>query len=155
KRLFRWAAAKRLVPVAVCQLLDTVGGLRQGRSEARETLPVKPVPEAFVEATLPHLRPQTAAMVRLQLLTGMRPGEVVLMRGIDLDTSGKVWFYRPGSDQGPHGRHKNAYRGQQRVVPIGPRAQEVLRPWLRLNLHEYLFSPAEAEAQRDGERRAA
>src|SRR5262249_18847959 len=52
-------------------------------------------------------------------------------------------------------RHKNAYRGQHRVVPIGPRAQEVLKPWLRLNLHEYLFSPAEAEAQRDAERRAA
>jgi integrase len=88
RRVFRWAAAKRLVPVAVCQLLDSVEGLRQGRSEARETPPVKPVPEAFVEATLPFLRPQTAVMVLLQLLTGMRPGEVVVMRGIDLDTSG-------------------------------------------------------------------
>jgi integrase len=153
KRMFRWAAAKRLVPVAVCQLLDTVEGLRRGRSEARETEPVKPVPEACVEATLPFLQPQPAAMARLQLLTGMRPGEVVLMRGIDLDMSGKVWLYRPGSDQGPHGRHKNAYRGQQRVVPIGPRAQEVLKPWLRLNLHEYLFSPAEAEAKRRAARR--
>jgi integrase len=92
-------------------------------------------------------------MVKLQLLTGARPGEVVVIRGIDLDTSGKVWFYRPGSDAGPHGRHKNAYRGQQSVVPIGPRAQEVLKPWLRLNLHEYLFSPAEAEAKRRAARR--
>jgi integrase len=130
KRLFRWAAAKRLVPVAVCQLLDTVEGLRRGRTEARETEPVKPVPVLFVEATLPYLRPQTASMVKVQLLTGMRPGELVLMRTIDLDMSGKVWLYRPGSDEGPYGRHKNAYRGQQRVVSIGPRAQEVLKPWL-------------------------
>lgn len=92
-------------------------------------------------------------MVRLQRLTGMRPGEVTVMRTIDLDTTGKVWLYRPGSDQGAHGRHKNAYRGHDRVVPIGPKAQEVLKPWLRLNLHEYLFQPNEAEALRHAERR--
>src|SRR5262249_45494615 len=47
----------------------------------------------------------------------------------------------------------NAYRGQDRVIPIGPRGQEVLRPWLRLNLQEYLFQPREARAWWDAERR--
>jgi integrase len=83
-------------------------------------------------------------MVRLQLLTGMRPGEVVAMRGLELEMTGPVWAYRPGSDAGPHGRHKTAHRGQPRVVLLGPRAQEVLRPWLRPNLQEYLFQPREA-----------
>jgi len=69
------------------------------------------------------------------------------MRGMDLEMTGKVWVYRPGSDAGPHGKHKTAYRGQSRVILIGPRAQEVLRPWLRLNLREYLFQPREAMAQ--------
>jgi integrase len=147
RRLFRWAAAKKLVPLSVHESLGTVEGLRAGRSAARETDPVKPVAEAVVEATLPHMRPQVGAMVRLQLLTGMRPGEVVVMRGMDLETTGKVWTYRPGSDQGPHGKHKTAYRGQTRVILLGPRAQEVLRPWLRLNLQEYLFQPREAMAQ--------
>jgi integrase len=73
---------------------------------------IRPVAEHVVEATLPHVRPQVAAMVRLQLLTGMRPGEVVAMRGCDLEMREKVWLYRPGSDQGPHGKHKTAYRGQ-------------------------------------------
>jgi integrase len=153
KQMFRWAASKRLVPDAVHQSLATVGGLRVGRSAAKETAPVKPVADAVVEATLPHLSPQVATMVRLQRLTGMRPGEVVVMRTIDLDTSGSVWLYRPGSDQGAHGRHKNAYRGHDRVVPIGPKAQETLKPWLRLNLHEFLFQPREAEAWRHAERR--
>jgi hypothetical protein len=45
-------------------------------------------------------------MVRLQLLTGMRSGELFIMRAADIDTIGKVWLYRPGSDQGPHGTHK-------------------------------------------------
>jgi integrase len=102
------------------------------------------VAQATVDATLPFLTPQVAAMVRLQLLTGMRPGEVAVMRGMDLETGGKVWLYRPGSDQGRHGAHKNAYRGHHRQILIGPRAQEVLRPWLRLNIAEYLFQPREA-----------
>jgi integrase len=93
-------------------------------------------------------------MVRVQWHTGMRPGEVTAMRTIDLDMSGKVWFYRPGSDRGPAGQHKMAYRGQQRIVPIGPKGQAVLKPWLRLNLTEYLFQPIEARAHFYGQRRA-
>jgi integrase len=147
KRLFKWASAKKLVPLSVHEGLATVEGLRAGRSAARETAPVRPVAEQVVEATLPHMRPQVATMVQLQLLTGMRPGEVVVLRGMDLETTGAVWTYRPGSDTGPHGKHKTAHRGQERVIYIGPRAQAVLRPWLRLNLQEYLFQPKEAMAQ--------
>ena len=147
RRMFRWAASKRLVPDSVHVSLATVEGLKAGRSAARETAPVRPVAEAVVEATLPHLSPQVAAMVQLQLLTGMRPGEVVGMRSMDLEMNGNVWTYRPGSEQGLHGKHKTAHRGQDRVILIGPRAQEVLRPWLRLNLTEYLFRPQEAMEQ--------
>jgi integrase len=145
--MFRWAASKKLVPVSIHESLVTVGGLKAGRSAARETAPVRPVADHIVAITIPSMRPQVAAMVQLQLLTGMRPGEVVLMRGMDLEMTGKVWTYRPGSDAGPHGKHKTAHRGQERVILIGPRAQEVLRPWLRLNLQEYLFQPKEAVEQ--------
>lgn len=37
RRLFRWAAAKKLVPLAVHDSPSTVEGLRAGRSAARET----------------------------------------------------------------------------------------------------------------------
>jgi integrase len=154
KRLFKWAGARQLVPPEVYLRLQTVEGLRAGRSEAKETVPVKPVPEEWVLGTLPFLRPQVAAMVRLQWMTGMRPSEVTIMRTIDLETTGKVWFYRPGSDASNHGRHKTAHKGFARIIPIGPKAQEVSRPWLRLNLTEYLFQPREAREQFDAERRA-
>jgi site-specific recombinase XerD len=153
RRLFRWGATKKLVPASVFHELAAMEGLRAGRSKARETEPVRPVADPTVAAALPFLRPQVAAMVRLQRLTGMRPGEVLIMRSMDLEMTGEVWLYRPGSDRGLHGAHKNAYRGQDRIVAIGPRGQEVLRPWLRLNLSEYLFQPKEAEANRDAERR--
>lgn len=154
KRVFKWAASKRLVPAAVPQLLATVVGLRAGRTEARERPPVQPVPDSDVDATLAFLRPQVAAMVRLQRLTGMRPGEVAVMRTMDVDTTGQVWIYRPGSDQGPQGAHKTAWRGHSRVIALGPRAQELLKSWLRGKVTEYLFQPREARSTFDAERRA-
>src|SRR5262249_49361042 len=75
--------------------LETVEGLRAGRSKARETAPVRPVPTSIVEKTLPKLRPQVAAMVQLQLETAMRPGEVTIMRPIDLNMKGKIWLCTP------------------------------------------------------------
>jgi integrase len=153
KRLFKWGGAKKHVPAAVWHGLLTVENLHAGRSEAKERPPVQPVAEEVVNATLPFLRPQPAAMVLLQLYTGMRPGEVIVMRTMDLEMAGPVWTYRPGSERGPAGQHKTAHRGHQRVIHLGPRAQEVLKPWLRLKLEEYLFQPRESRAAYDAERR--
>ena len=68
--------------------------------------------------------------------------------------TGKIWLYRPGSDQGPHGTHKTAYRGQDRVISIGPRGQEVIREFLKPDLYAYLFTPWEAVAGLRAEQRA-
>jgi integrase len=78
-----------------------------------------------------------AAMVQIQRLVGCRPGEVVLMRARDIDTSGAVWFYIPE-------RHKTEHHGYQRVLPLGPRAQVILKPFLEAAAADpalYLFSP--------------
>src|SRR5262249_5891554 len=61
--------------------------------------------------------------------------------------------YRPGSDQGPHGEHKTAHHGHDRLILIGPKAQEVLRPYLGTKLDGYCFSPAESEKRRNALRR--
>ena len=99
--------------------------------------PVKPVPEAFVDAIRPHVARQVWGMIELQLLTGMRPGEVTIMRTCDLDTSCRVWSYTPES-------HKTEHHGRERKIFLGPQAQAVLKPWLRTDLSAYLFSPREA-----------
>ena len=59
------------------------------------------------------------------------------MRPCDLDTSGDVWWYTPRS-------HKTEHHGHQRVIALGPRAQDVVRPFLKPSLEAYLFSPKEA-----------
>ncbi len=145
-RVFKWAVENELVPPSVHHGLKAVSGHRKGRSGARESEPVRPVPEAVVEAIRPYVARQIWAMVQLQRFTGMRPGEVTIMRTCDLDTSGSVWVYTPAD-------HKTAHHDRERKIYLGPRAQEILRPWLRTELTAYLFNPAEAMAERQAEKR--
>src|SRR5206468_1194089 len=73
-----------------------------------------------------------------------------LLRAIDLDMSNPAcWVYRPGSDQGPHGEHKTAHHGHDRAILIGPRAQELIRGYLKTDLHGYLFCPKDATRERN------
>ena len=60
----------------------------------------------------------------------------------------------PGSDHGPHGEHKTAWRGHDRIIAIGPRAQEVIKSFLKTDLHAYLFSPADTMATFRAEQRS-
>ena len=142
KAMFKWAVAEELVPPAVHQGLVAVAGLRKGRTTAWEPDPVEPVDPAVVEATLPHLPPIVADMVRLQLLTGMRPGEVCSVRPVNVDRTGEVWAYRPAS-------HKTQHHGKARTVFVGTEAQAVLSPYLSgRSADAFCFSPKEAEAER-------
>jgi integrase len=135
-----------MIPAIVTHGLQSVTGLRSGRTTAPDRKPIGPVNDATVDATLPHLPQVVADMVRLQRLTGMRPGEVCIMRPGDLDRSGEVWTYTPGS-------HKTEHHDRQRVVFLGPQAQAILLPYLLRAAEAYCFSPAESEAHRNAERR--
>ena len=140
-RAFKWGVSEEMIPPSVHQALQTVPGLRHGRSEVRESEPVRPVPEASIEAIGPHVCRQVWAMVQLQTLTGMRPGEVTTMRACDLDIGGNVWAYVPET-------HKTEHRGRERRIYLGPQVQKLLRPWLAQRPSGYLFSPADATAER-------
>jgi len=155
RRVFKWAASEQMVPGSVYLDLKTVEGLRSGRSGARETHGVRPVPQEHVDAALAKLRPVIQAMVRFQQLADCRPAEVCILRPIDIDMRNpNCWVYRPGSDQGQHGMHKTACHGHDRLILIGPHAQEVLRPWLGTKVDAYCFSPLDSEAQRNAMKRA-
>jgi integrase len=141
RRMFKWAVENELLPGSIHHALQTVSPLKMGRSAARESQPVKPVPEALIEPVLKHVSRQVAAMVRLQCLTGMRPGEVVIMRGIDIDTTGRLWLYKPP-------QHKTAHHGHDRVIFLGPHAKKIVAEFLKSDTASHLFSPAEADAER-------
>jgi len=146
RRLFRWATENEFVDPSIYQGLRAVSGLKRSRSPARETVAVKPISSHIVDTTIHHVSKQIAAMLRLQALSGMRPEEVCMMKGEDLDTSDSVWSYTPQS-------HKTEHHQRRRVVFLGPRAQQVLRPLLKHDLSAYLFNPTEAESSRNCQRR--
>jgi integrase len=137
KRMFAWGVEEELIPARIAEPLRYVRNLMQGRSEAKETEPVTPVAEKHVYATLPYTSPVVAAMIELQLITGMRSGELCIMRPCDIDTSGKIWYYTPS-------KHKTQHHGHKRIIALGPKAQQLLKPYLKRKIDSYCFSPAEA-----------
>lgn len=156
KRLYKWAARKRLIEASVWHGLLTVGGVKVGRTTAPASKDVPPIADVTIEATLPYLSPVLQAMVRFQRYTGCRPGEVCLVRPCDIEgrpvaageTAAMVrtpeaaltWLYRPHD-------HKTKHLGHDRRVYIGPNAQQILTPWLDRPDECYCFSPRESPRQ--------
>ena len=140
-RLIGWAAEEELVGPEILVGFKAVRPLRRGRSRAKEGKRVHPVEWPAVEAVLDRVSPPVAGLLELMWYTGMRPGEACQLRAADLDRSGAVWFYRPRS-------HKTMHLGRERVIAIGPRAQDVLRRFLNRvpqpAADQPLFSPRQA-----------
>ena len=146
RRVFKWGVSEELVPSSIFEALRSVQGLRFGRCNARETEPVRPVPWADVEPVLPVVSRQVATMIQLQWLTAMRPCEVVSMQAADIERNGDIWVYEPAD-------HKNRWRGHRRLIPLGPKAQELLCPFLKQSTDGCIFSPRQAESERNTARK--
>ncbi len=140
KSMFKWGANKKLIDNMVYLELSCLPGLKAGRSLARETDGVKPVPEAFVDAVEPFVSSPVWTMIQLQLLSGMRPGEVLQMRACDLTMTDDSWEYRPQS-------HKTQHRNKSRIVHLGKQSQELIRPYLTTELEAYLFNPERGRSE--------
>lgn len=123
KSVFRWGVENEMVPAEVVMALDCVKGLRKGRCKAKESEPILPVPDADLEASLKCMTRNVSTICELLVLTGARVSEIRTMRVGDIDTSNNVWLMRPGS-------HKNAWRGKDRTIFIGPKAQVLLMPFV-------------------------
>jgi hypothetical protein len=123
KRVFKWAVGKELIPRQVYQPLDTLDGSLYGHTLARETKPVAPVSDSIVDATLERLSSVVSAMVQVQRLKGARSREFCRMRVGEVDRTGTFGFTR-------HRSTRIHTRGEDRLIYIGPRAQEFLASFL-------------------------
>jgi integrase len=147
-RMLRWATENEYVDGSVSTACQAVAGLRRGRCEARETSSVLPVPPGDIDAIELFVSRPVWSMIQLQLCTGMRPGEVCMMRACDIDVSHASWVYIPET-------HKTAHHGRERRIFLGPAAREILRPYLAITKdHDYLFRPDAAEEARNALKRA-
>ena len=147
KKIFKWGVSEELVPVSTFQALDTVQGLRKGRTQGlSESKRIRPVPDRHVAAVLPFLQPEVATMVQIQLLTGMRPDEVTPMKSQAIDRATDVWLYTIQSrfeDDDSNGRKTDWLENvEQKEIFLGPKSQDLLLPWIaKSEPDEFLFSP--------------
>ena len=121
-RFFRWAVSYGHCDHATVSKLETVGPVKAHYPGVRESKEVKAVPVDIVKKTIACARPVVARAIGVQLATAMRPKELVTMRICDLQLTPdrEIWEYRPSS-------HKTEHKRIRRVIPIGPRAQAMLR----------------------------
>lgn len=139
KFMLQWALDEALISASVKAELTQVKGVKRGRTSAPERAPVRAVDDDTIQRALDKMMPNTADMVMVHRLTGMRPCEICGMKWTDIDTSVTPWVYHV-----PKSINKNDWRGelgQPRVVCIGPQAREILS---RHRDGEYPFSPMRA-----------
>lgn len=149
RRCFKWGVENELVSPLVWEGLRSVASLRRGRSGARESLPVAPVPQSDIDAVREFVSVEVWGMIQVGLLSGARPDEVCGLKVGDIDRRGKVW-------EVVLDRHKTWYVGKRRVLFFGPRAQGVLRPFLEgRGRDEFVFRPGDAVERVRAERRVA
>jgi len=120
-KIFEHGVARELLTADRIVALRALPRLKRG--QARDNPKRSGVPVETVQATLEHLTPTAAAMIQLQLATGMRPSELFRMRPADIDRSGKVWFYRPRT-------HKTAHHDKAKAIPLVGEAVRILGPFL-------------------------
>lgn len=143
RSMFKWGVSEELLPASILEALRTLAPLRRGQTTAREAPPVSLAHPRHIVKALRRMTPTVAAMVRLQLCCGARPGEVIAMRTGDLERNGPdgTWIYTPRT-------HKNAWREQSRRIVLGARAQKILKPYLRRDPDGFVFSPRRSESER-------
>jgi integrase len=143
-RVFRWGAQpeRGYVPELVCSRLLMVKPLPYGRSSARETPGLSALSRDKINDFLISLfdpppnnwrispatelaRKRISVMVRLQVATGMRSGELCSMTVEAIDHAGPsgTWIYRPTE-------HKTEHRGKTRVIPLFQTEQNLITRWM-------------------------
>ena len=124
KRCFGQAHEDGLVEKAVIDDITRLAGIRAGSPRVRDLPKTKAVPQIYIDKVLKHVSPMVAAVIKVQLHTGMRINETLQMRVGNLNTAGELWLFDLGIN------HKTSLGVEPKIVMIGPLAQSVLSPWL-------------------------
>src|SRR5262249_43779036 len=117
---FRWLERKQFVPRGTWNHLRTLPALKKGARGVRmEPRRKTPTAADVIKVAVAITRSVARLILLVQFHSGMRSGEVRGMRWSEIDRSEDVWPFTPAG-------HKNAWRGQSRVVALGPKAVAVL-----------------------------
>lgn len=138
KRLMDWLVSRELIGAERLAATRSLKSLKMGRTQAIELPPVAAVPIDVVEETLEKIRKPLCDMIRIQLMTAMRPNEVCGLSFAEIDQAKAIWVYAPS-------HHKNSHRGHKRQILLGPEAQALLRPYSFLPRDKPIFITTKGE----------
>lgn len=140
-QLIRFGAERGLVSGEQWDRLRAAKKIRRGAGMGKASKKKKPVSDSDMRATFPHLhkreevRSMLQSMIELQRLIGLRPREICVMRGCDLDQSCDEWLYTVPAEW-----NKMDHLEREQTYFIGPKAKAILLTLLgRKKNEEYIF----------------
>lgn len=118
-KMFQWAVQEDYAQPVDWQRLKAIEPIHKGQFGAVDNPPVLPVPTQHFEETLRYVPPKVADALKVLALSGMRTGELLRMRPMDLDMTGRHWLYVTSV-------HKTQRKTGTTVILIPEPATEIL-----------------------------
>ena len=133
RRIFKNAVENEMIDVSVLNSLQTLAPLLAGRTEAHDNAPRHAVNQDNIETVRELVRPLVRDLINVQLKTGARSGELLMLTTGMIDRTGQVW-------KAALVDHKCVHHGQRRILHFGPQAQLILEKYLSVDPNKPLFS---------------
>jgi integrase len=133
RRVFKFGVENETVEPTVLQKLQAVAPLLAGRMSAPDHPPRQPDSAEHIAAVKKVVSVRCGDLIDLQLLTGARSGELLMLTGKMIDRSGEIWMAELRD-------HKTQHHGKVRKLVFGPQAQLTLRRLLRADPNARLFA---------------
>jgi integrase len=127
-RVLAWGRKQGMVPKSVLDDCRGLEPLKRGEAGSRPEhgRERRCVSDGDLAAAMAHCSPVVQSLMVLQLQTGARPGEIVMLRWADIDQNGpiapdgsRLWLYEPE-------HHKTSHRGYKRTIILNQEAQRIL-----------------------------
>ncbi|MDZ4689545.1 MAG: tyrosine-type recombinase/integrase [Planctomycetaceae bacterium] len=124
RQIFKLAVSYELIPADVLASLKSLPALRPGDIDKPDPPARRAVPLEDIETVKARLLQRNRDIVDLLLFTAARPSELLGLTTATIDQTGAAWKARIE-------QHKNAHRGHERTLYFGPKAQLILRRYLK------------------------
>ena len=141
KTVLKWAKGLYYQPSMFESDIRDIKILRRGQSEAREPEKRRFLSYKEIEVIYSFLQQTYRDILVIQGLTGMRTGELTIMRWKDIDKKTEPWRYFPA-------HHKTSHLGHIREIPIFPPLYSILKRYSREK--NYIFNPRSILCERYG-----
>lgn len=135
RTIWRWLERQGIAPRGSWEHLRTLGPLPMNDRRVAKPKPRTACPWKDLVKVCKVVRPVIRDLLLLGWFTGARPGELARLRAEQIDQTDPIWKCTLSN-------HKNAWRGQERVIHFGKVSRKILAPYLEKITKGFLFTPS-------------